>query len=65
MIEISTTIEISICCSSMITYASGSAARGNCSARISGRLSVMTREVEMKARWVKLKTKMPTTRNET
>ena len=51
-----------ICSSSTTTYASGRAARGNCSARISGRLSVITEEVVMKARWVKLNTNTPVTR---
>ena len=40
------------------------AARGKCSARISGRLSVITVEEVMNARWVKLNTKTPVTRNE-
>src|ERR1700722_15554864 len=64
MMTTSTSMDRNICCSSMITYASGRAARGNCRARISGRLSVITVEVEMNARWVKLNTNTPTTRNE-
>ena len=42
-----TAIDSSICWNSIITYASGRLARGNCRALISGRLSVITVEVEI------------------
>ena len=61
-ITASTTMDSAICSSSIITYASGSAARGKRSARISGRLSVITVDVVMKARCVKLNTNTPVTR---
>ena len=55
-------MDMTSCSSSISTYPIGRQARGKGSALISGRLSGMTRDVVMNARWVKLKTKIPVMR---
>ena len=58
----STSMDMTSCSSSISTYPIGRQPRGKGSALISGRLSGMTRDVVMNARWVKLKTKIPVMR---
>ena len=58
----STTMDMASCSSSISTYPTGRQPRGNGSALIRGRLSGITRDVVMNARWVKLKMNIPVMR---